>query len=63
MKFDTWLRTVCFKKPTKEAEDLARMAWNDAIKKAVEALHKGLKTEDGRILDDWVIEAVKEALK
>ena len=28
--FETWLRTVCFQKPTPEAYDLAKCAWNAA---------------------------------
>ena len=28
--FDAWLKTVCFQKPTPEAYDLARQAWNAA---------------------------------
>lgn len=29
--FDKWLRTVCFQKPTPEAYDLAKCAWEAAI--------------------------------
>ena len=25
--FEAWLRTICFQKPTKEAYDLAKCAW------------------------------------
>lgn len=28
--YQTWLRTVCFQQPTKEAEDLAKCAWQEA---------------------------------
>ena len=28
MKFDEWLKTVCFDEPTPEAYDLARQAWD-----------------------------------
>jgi hypothetical protein len=28
--FEIWLRKVCFQKPTKEAYDLAKDAWNEA---------------------------------
>ena len=28
--FDSWLKSICFKEPTKEAYDLARMVWNQA---------------------------------
>lgn len=38
MIFDEWLRTVCFQKPTPEAYDLAKSAWNAAIKAASEAV-------------------------
>ena len=30
MKFETWLRTVCFQNPTPEAYDLAKCAWQAA---------------------------------
>jgi hypothetical protein len=30
--FEEWLRSVCFKQPTKEAYDLAKAAWHAAIK-------------------------------
>ena len=30
--FDEWLRTVCFKKPTQEAYDLAKSAWLESAK-------------------------------
>ena len=31
-KFEKWLRTVCFQKPTPEAYDLAKDAWIEATK-------------------------------
>jgi hypothetical protein len=31
-KFEIWLRTVCFQKPTPEAYDLAKDAWVEALK-------------------------------
>ena len=34
MEFEAWLRTVCFQKPTPEAYDLAKSAWEYAIKTA-----------------------------
>ena len=30
MTFEEWLRTVCFQKPTPEAYDLAKSAWEAA---------------------------------
>ncbi len=38
--FERWLRTVCFQKPTQEAYDLARDAWQAAIKQERETLEK-----------------------
>ena len=32
--FEAWLRTVCFRPPTREAYDLAKSAWRDAPDKA-----------------------------
>ena len=29
--FEAWLRTTCFQKPTPEAYDLAKSAWNAAL--------------------------------
>ena len=29
MTYDKWLKTVCFQKPTKEADDLAKCAWQE----------------------------------
>lgn len=34
MGFNEWLKTVCFQKPTKEAYDLAKSAWNEALSAA-----------------------------
>ena len=30
--FESWLRSICFQKPTKEAYDLAKAAWIEAKK-------------------------------
>jgi hypothetical protein len=30
LTFDEWLKTVCFRRPTREAYDLARAAWREA---------------------------------
>lgn len=35
--FEKWLRTVCFQKPTSEAYDLARDAWQEAVRMEREA--------------------------
>lgn len=35
MEFEEWLRTVCFQKPTPEAYDLAKCAYNFIIDEAV----------------------------
>lgn len=31
-EFEAWLRSVCFQKPTQEAYDLAKAAWEEATK-------------------------------
>lgn len=31
LNFEKWLRTVCFQKPTPEAYDLAKSAWQTAM--------------------------------
>jgi len=41
MSFEEWLRTVCFQKPTPEAYDLAKSAYNFAIDKAVKVAKEG----------------------
>lgn len=33
--FEKWLRTVCLQKPTPEAYDLAKDAWQQAVREAV----------------------------
>lgn len=38
MRYEEWLKTACFKEPTKEAKELAKMAWNAAIIEANEAI-------------------------
>lgn len=40
--FNEWLRTVCFQPPTKEAEDLARAAWDKAKAIAYEEAMKAI---------------------
>ncbi len=40
MEFEEWLRTACFQKPTPEAYDLAKVAWNAATNGEREACAK-----------------------
>ena len=42
--FDKWLRVVCFKKPTKEAESLAWEAWKYKDNKSTE-INSGCRSQ------------------
>lgn len=61
MDFDEWLKTVCFQRPTPEAWDLAKCAWDEQSKRIAllekVAVHaqfylKGLPDTDGYELDE-----------
>jgi len=44
--FDTWLKTVCFQKPTPEAYDLAKSAWKSHASE-IERLREALEDIGG----------------
>ena len=45
MEFEEWLRTACFQKPTPEAYNLAKVAWNAATNGEREACAKVCESE------------------
>lgn len=65
MDFDEWLKTVCFQRPTPEAWDLAKCAWDEQSKR-IALLEKVAEAADYQYrCDDEVVFscALEEALR
>lgn len=72
-EFESWLRFVCFQKPTPEAYDLARCAWNAAALRQsgagntrallVEARHWLNNVSDRCGMPDDLLDRIDDALK
>ena len=56
-RYEQWLRTVCFQRPTPEAYDLSKEAWNEAKKverEACASLAENSTAIGGALIAEWI---------
>ena len=65
-RYEQWLRAVCFQKPTPEAYDFAKEAWNEAKKverEACASLAENSTAIGGALIAEWIRARGTEAKK